>query len=413
MSRPGADGGQGSGGGQGADGERGEPGEPGEDPQQGARGALGARPRRWTYRLLIGLGALLIVGVVAWQLTATLWTTHSERVGKALVHQFLKDRAAASPVKTAPGGASQAVTASLVSCGIATDPKGAQGLLIIPRLGVTAPVEQGTGDAQLAVAVGHDPYSVWPGTPGNAVLEAHDVSYFQNLPQLQAGNSVIYETPCTTYVFQVQGHSIVSQGTTVYNTPGPTITLVTCWPTNALWFTPDRYLVTATETNSSATSQSNLTYLTAQAAPSVPAPAALASQGLTLATNSIPMGTMALAGKPDAVWSQTTNPLLIQGSGVSGFIAGVKSLTENQLGWWRAIAPGVAIPAPLAGAHTPGYLTPLDVTVSATGYAPNGVRLSTTMSVSGGKAPGRYSVSVTETITGHTLLISSWTMTPA
>ncbi|HYA67164.1 MAG TPA: class D sortase [Acidimicrobiales bacterium] len=351
---------------------------------------------------------MLIVGVVAWQVSITAWTMHSERVGRTLVRQFLKNRALTSPVASMPGRA----TGSLASCGASPDPSAAQGLLVIPRLEITAPVEQGTGDGQLDVAVGHDPYSVWPGNPGNAVLEAHDVSYFVHLAELTAGDTVRYVTPCTTYVFRVQDHTVVSQGSPVYNTPGPTITLVTCWPTDALWFTPERYLVTATEVSSTATNKSALTYQAASAPPSVPVPQALLDQGVTLATYSVPMGTMTLTGSPDPQWAQTTDPLLVQSSAVEGFIAGVKSLTENEIGWWDAIAPRVPPPVPLVGAHSPSYLSSLDVTVVATGTNPTAASLSTTMQVSGGPAPGRYAVSVAETIRGGTLVISGWTMQP-
>ena len=349
---------------------------------------------------------MLIASVVGWQVYVTAWTIHSERVGRALVHQFLKNRALASPVESAVGTA----TDSLASCRTPPGPSAAQGLLVIPRLGVTAPVEQGTGDAQLDVAVGHDPHSVWPGSSGNAVLEAHDVSYFVNLALLGAGDTVRYETPCITYVFKVQGHSVVSQGSAVYNTPGPTMTLVTCWPTNALWFTPERYLVTATEVLSTATDRSTLTYLAASAPPSVPVPHALLVQGVTLATYPIPMGTMALAGSPDPAWSQTTNPLLVQDSAVEGFIAGLKSLTENELKWWNTVAPQVPPAAPLIGARNPSYLTSLDVTVMATKTNPTAATLSTTMEVTGGRAPGRYAVSVTESIRDGNLVISNWAM---
>jgi hypothetical protein len=260
------------------------------------------------------------------------------------------------------------------------------------------------------VAVGHDPHSAWPGSSGNAVLEAHDVSYFVNLALLSAGDTVRYETPCITYVFQVQGHSVVSQGSAVYNTPGPTMTLVTCWPTDALWFTPERYLVTATEVSSTATDRSTLTYLAASAPPSVPVPHALLVQGVTLATYPIPMGIMALAGSPDPAWAQTTNPLLVQDSAVEGFIAGLKALTENELKWWNTVAPQVPPPAPLIGARNPSYVTSLDVTVMATKTNPTAATLSTTMEVTGGRAPGRYALSVTESIRDGTLVISNWTM---
>ena len=52
------------------------------------------------------------------------------------------------------------------------------GILSIPAIHLQAPVEEGTDDQELNVAVGHAPASVWPGLAGTSVFLAHDVSYF-------------------------------------------------------------------------------------------------------------------------------------------------------------------------------------------------------------------------------------------
>jgi LPXTG-site transpeptidase (sortase) family protein len=197
--------------------------------------------RRWGYRALIGVGVLLVAAAMAWQVQATLWTTHSNRVGQSLVKKLENARRQANTSTKGTTGTANSTCVTPTSTG------GPTGLLVIPAIGLTAPVEDGTDDAQLNVAVGHVPASVWPGTNGNAVLEAHDVSYFVNIAQLKPGDTISYETPCTTYTYAVQGHQVIKQGSPVYNTPSPTLSLVTCWPTNALWFTPDRYMVTASE----------------------------------------------------------------------------------------------------------------------------------------------------------------------
>lgn len=362
-------------------------------------------PRRWPYRVMMAVGLVLILGVAAWQVEITLWTNHSNRVGRQLVNQFLKNRSLADPVALAPG------TAALAACGGALDPSAAQGVISIPKLGVEAPVLQGTDDPQLNVGVGHDANSVWPGNAGNAVLEAHDVSYFQNLPNLSPGDVVIYEAPCTTYTYTVQSHAVVKSGTPVYNTPTATMTLVTCWPTDALWYTPDRFLVTAQEVSATPASGATPTFSTSSPAPTVPVPTDLAQQGVTLATFSMPMGTMSLAGSPDTTWSQTTNPLLVENSAVEAFIAGLRSLEQNRLDWWGAVAPGVPPPGPLQGASV-SFLSPLEVTVDATGMTATGAQLTDTVRVTGGKAPGTYSMSVTETIAKGVLTITGWSVGP-
>ena len=391
----------------------------GDTPAEGRRRVRSSgahrRKRRWGYRILIGVGVLLVAGVAAWQIRATMWTVHSERVGHSLVERFLKDKALAAPLtstQTSPNGA--AGSASLAACSAAAGAGGGdvQGLLVIPKLGVTAPVLEGTGGDQLDVAVGHNPNSVWPGTPGNSVLAAHDVSYFQNISQLVTGDKILYESPCVTYTFNVQDHNVLKEGTPVYNTSGPTLTMVTCWPTNALWFTPDRYVVTATEVSSSATKDANRTYLAAAPGPAVNIPAALAAQGVTLATYSLPMGTMQVTGDPDPTWANTTDPLRNQTSGVDAYIGAVRALTENQLAWWQDIAPGITPPPALLGADNPAYESPLNVTVMASGDTVSGLTLTNTVSIRGGSAPGRYTMSVTEAVRGAILVVTKWTMTP-
>lgn len=361
----------------------------------------------------------MLAAVALWQLRATLWTAHSDSAGRSLVHRFLDNHALASPIDAAPkpgaqGGPGAAATATLGSCtpGRSTSTP-VQGLLEVTKLNLVAPVEQGVDNAQLDVAIGHIPASVWPGQTGNAVLEAHDVSYFVGLPTLVAGDTVKYVTPCRTFLFAVSGHSVVAAGTPVYDTTGPTITMVTCWPTNALWFTPDRLLVTATETGSHRTASGPQQYETVSAPPTASIPPQLAAQGVTLTTYSLPMGTFHLAGSPSRAWAQSTEPLLVQGSGVEAFIAGIRSLTESRTDWFATLAPAVPPPSPLVGAQNPTYLSSLNVTEAASGTSAQGLSLSVTVQVAGGAAPGRYAVNVGETVDGSHLVISSWTMTPA
>ncbi len=377
----------------------------------------GRRRRRGAGRILSLAGVVILVGVGVWQLTATLWLHHSQQAGRSLVQQFLHNHALSSPVTTPTSGSgatpstSITPTASLASCGSSgADP--VAGLLEIPKLGVVAPVEQGVTDTVLAVAVGHLRNSVWPGKNGNAVLEAHDVSYFVGLASLGTGDTFSYVTPCTTYQFTVAGHEIVTEGSPVYNSATPTATLITCWPTNALWFTPDRYLVNA-KLSGTAPTEAGHQYLTATAPPTVPVPSALAAKGVTLANYSLPMGTFTLTGTPDPAWAQTTNPLLDQGQAVEEYIAAIKALTANRLDWFAALAPALSPPATLVGASNPQYLSALDVTLQVTGQTPTAVSLSDTIQVTGGPAPGRYSQTVTETVSGGTVLITGWTLARA
>ncbi len=134
------------------------------------------------------------------------------------------------------------------SCQVAgVQPGQLSGILSIPALHMTAPVEEGTDDPELNVAVGHDPQSVWPGVNGAAVFLAHDVSYFVHLNDLKPGDVITYRTACNTVKFAVSSQQVVAAGSDVSNTAAPSLVLDTCWPPNALFFTPDRLLVRATE----------------------------------------------------------------------------------------------------------------------------------------------------------------------
>ncbi|HVT68947.1 MAG TPA: class D sortase [Trebonia sp.] len=141
----------------------------------------------------------------------------------------------------------QAIAGAAVSGGPCPAPGGAgpAGLLEAPALSMVAPVLQGTGDAVLNDAVGHDPASVWPGQPGTSVLSAHDVTWFSRIGRLRPGDTVRYVTPCWTYTYTVTSHAVVKAGSPVYSTGAARLVLDTCYPLDALYLTSTRYLVYA------------------------------------------------------------------------------------------------------------------------------------------------------------------------
>jgi sortase A len=336
--------------------------------------------------------------------------------GVASAHRHASDTVAPSDAALSAACAAGGGTTTTTNASGATT--GVQGVLQIPSIGLVAPVEQGVDDPELNVAVGHLTDSVWPGEAGNSVLEAHDVSYFVHLDRLKTGDLVRYSTPCVTDVFAVQVHNVVEQGSPVYDTTDPSITLITCWPTNALWYTTQRYLVSATHLLTVSRSApggigtgagaQNLSVPSSAVPPTVPAPAALAAQGLDLSTNSLPMGPLTISGDPSNDWVQGPGPLAVEGSAVKGFFAGVKSLTQDRSDWWSAVAPGVAMPAAMVG-HQPGWTDKLSVTITAQGTTPSTVQLADGVSVGGGS----YHLVVTESVRGSTMVVSGWQLTPA
>jgi LPXTG-site transpeptidase (sortase) family protein len=354
--------------------------------------------RRHRYWSLIGVGSILVIATVAWQLNADLWTHHSDEVGQALI---AKERAL------------QKREAQKKSCS-SKSPTSVAGILEIPKIALTAPVQQGTVDAVLNVAVGHDTASVWPGSNGTAVFNAHDVSYFLNIDHLKQGDQLIYETNCTAYDYEIQSHAIVTAGSPVYNTPGSSIAMITCWPTNALWFTPDRYVVTAVEVSKrslDAPASTPSTLTKDESPPTVNAPEALINQGLSLTTNYVPMGSMTVDGTPSQKFTQSPGPLNMEFSALESYFGATKSLTQNQLNWWTDLAPTIKPIPQLLDATISAYGSALDVSVDARGNLATAVGFHTDIHIQGGSAPGEYLESVHFAIRAAHLAITSWTLT--
>ena len=319
------------------------------------------------------------------------------RVGSTLTHQEESRIAAAHHDGSAAGtaGSSRSRNAStsptqLDSASKASDiaasscpaqpTSGPQGLLKFPQLGVIAPVEQGSNDAVLAVAVGHDPSSVWPGTRGTAVLLSHDVTYFVNIGHLKQNDLVSYATPCAQYTYKVTTSRIVLAGTTIYNTAGSTIDLVTCYPSNALFYTNQRLVVSLSLVKTSiaktehALSVSNHNVPTLDARqPTVPVPPPLAAQGLTLASDYAPMGTLTILGTPNSQYVQSPAALLAQNAALVAYFGGIKTLAESHLGWWNEFAPNVTPPSALFGHSISGYTSAVNVYIEASNLAIHGV----------------------------------------
>lgn len=287
------------------------------------------------------------------------------------------------------------------------------GVLTISTLGVKAPVESGTTDQVLNDAVGHFDGTPWPGQHGTSVLLAHDVSYFGHLGSLAQGDRIAYQSGCDTYTFTVVGHQVVKDGAPVPSLAGTAVVLDTCWPTDALWYTPDRYLVEAVQSEVSvgspaaATTQPTFpTTFTSTASP------ALQATGLSLDSNEERMGTMSIQGSPSAAWSQSPAPLALEEAALASYFGGYHAATSRSSAWWSSVAPGVAMPAPLAGAR-PGLsaASPLDVTITAAGIRPATVQLHTVLPLYGGSNPGTYAVDVTEAVHGNTVSITNWEVT--
>ena len=265
------------------------------------------------------------------------------------------------------------------SCQVAgIQPGQLSGILSIPALHLDAPVEEGTDDGELNVAVGHDAQSVWPGVHGAAVFLAHDVSYFVHLNELKPGDLITYATACNTVKFRVSSQQVVAAGSPVSNTADPSLVLDTCWPPNALFFTPDRLLIRASEVGA-ATRGADL-HPEAQFARTVlstdyttSAPQELQAQGLTLQQNEAPMGTMTLVNASVA-FAQSPGPLSLEAAALETYFGGLHAAAQRQGVWWR--------PSPRTWRYRPSSRAP---------WSPDTTRRSTWRSIPPAGYPSRWS----------------------
>lgn len=251
-------------------------------------------------------------------------------------------------------------------------------MLSIPAIGVLAPVLNGLGDDVLNDAVGHDPASPWPSEVGTAILEAHDVSFFSHLSALHPGDQFTWQAGCAHSTFVVTGTRVMLPGQTVAPpASGTGVALVTCWPTDALWWTNQRYVVTASLVSTTLAARPSAWPPARHADLRVPAAPALASGGLGLDTNSVQLGTLTLRGTPSAAWSSSPAPLDVARAALEEYVAARRSVGAHNKAWWASIAT-LGLPMPTSWSE-PG---PLHVTIDVGGSTVHTVTLqSGTMTI--------------------------------
>src|ERR1700722_6370823 len=400
-------------------------------PREGRRAK---RFRPSAHIVLTGTGILAVGAGIGIAVHIAAFYYHSSTAGRDLVGQERKEIAWAgsSLVCQAPLGAASGVVRRSVALTSGALPSGDEasgaerpgaegsggqgphGLLEAPALGLVAPVLQGTGDSVLGDAVGHDPASAWPGQPGTSVLSAHDVTWFSRIGKLKAGNEIRYVTPCRTYTYKVTSHVIVAAGSPVYSTGTARLVLDTCYPLDALYITSTRYLVYADLIGSAPT------YTAAAASeswppPAVPAPARLKAQGLDLADNPAPLGTLRLTGSPSRAWRQSSAPLQFEAAALAEYFGLIRSAAQERRAWWADLAPSVRTSAAgaLWGGRLMSYRSLLVITLHVTGTRPGAATLTATVTVAGQGRPGSYKLTVTETVRAGKLLVTRAQLTPA
>ena len=124
---------------------------------------------------------------------------------------------------------------------------GLLGRMVIPRLGVSMIVAEGTGEATLRRAGGHIRGTALPGRPGNIGIAGHRDTLFRPLRNIREDDLIMLTTLQGEYRYRVVSTKIVSASDVdVLSSDGREIlTLVTCHPFYFVGPAPDRFIVRA------------------------------------------------------------------------------------------------------------------------------------------------------------------------
>ncbi len=121
--------------------------------------------------------------------------------------------------------------------------------LDVPRLGIDRIVLAGASGSSLAFGPGHLFGSSLPGQQGNTVIAGHRDTHFRFLQDIQRGDLIQMQSLTgETIQYEVTETIIADEKEAEYiaNTPENTLTLITCYPFNAIRpGGPLRYLVIA------------------------------------------------------------------------------------------------------------------------------------------------------------------------
>lgn len=134
--------------------------------------------------------------------------------------------------------------------------------IVIPKLGVTAPIVFEPSIAEQAIQVAlrdgvvHYAGTALPGEPSNSVIVGHSSNdwwepgnykfIFANLDKLDAGDQIQINYQKKRYVYQVAGKKVVepTEVSVLQPTADPILTLITCTPPGTSW---KRLIITANQ----------------------------------------------------------------------------------------------------------------------------------------------------------------------
>ncbi len=121
-------------------------------------------------------------------------------------------------------------------------------IIRINRIGVEAPVLEGTDDLTLNRGVGHITDTALFGGNGNVGIAGHRDGFFRGLKDIKIGDHIEVEEPDRVETYVVDSLEIVSPKniSVLRSTNKPALTLVTCYPFYYIGEARQRFIVHAT-----------------------------------------------------------------------------------------------------------------------------------------------------------------------
>jgi sortase A len=209
--------------------------QPVESSPLGARTTPRRSPRDIRVHVLSAIAALsLVVGL--WQFGGALYIHAKAEVAQMLLRTaWLRTHDNGTPVKPWPRADMHPVAR-----------------LTVAAYGVDVLVLEGANGRALAFGPGHVQSSALPGDSGHSVISAHRDTHFRFLRKLAIGDEIVVEQPSgARLAYRVTSLAIRNERdlALVRDSAEPTLSLVTCYPFDALApGGPLRYVVTARAT---------------------------------------------------------------------------------------------------------------------------------------------------------------------
>ena len=198
-------------------------------------GSLGARALRWAERLLLIVGAGMLVWCAALVADAYL----SQRLARQSLETAAVSHTPAAPA--VPKGSTSGPPRAPLARGSAVAD------LSIPRVHLSAMVLHGSDAKTLRRGPGHLENTALPGESGNVVIAGHRDSFFRPLRNVRLGDDIYLNTPHARLHYRVTSLEVVNPHdlSVLQPTADAVLTLITCYPFWVLGNAPDRFIVRA------------------------------------------------------------------------------------------------------------------------------------------------------------------------